>query len=513
MRADSGPDSTPAPADVAGELMTADRSSSRIRSEAHLFSILSQFAVMQIVVACAGLVRNKVLASRLGPASFGEFAQLAAVFSVACAVVSFGMGVGLSRNAAKAATQAERQEQLANANGMVLGLSVVALAGAILLLSSGRLLPLAGLKEQPTMLIAAAIIIAVIPFEAIKNNYLAFLQGILDVRGVATSRSVAILLATALAVPLVWYFGLVGAAVQGLLLSVFVTTLLGWRCRALGYSPLRVRLEPALVATLASFGIVSMASGFAQVFADTAVRARLIATAGASANGILQAPYVLSELLKGVVLASIGSVALAAIAATRERQQVSAEVERLLNVVLPVGTSALGLLGLLGAPVLALLYSPQFAAGARLFPYILSADLLLSFVWVVGAPVLAHGDRILWLALDLLYAALRWGVAILLMARLEAVSVVVGYLVAVAVHLSFTLAIYRFRYRLGLRPKHLFRLVSGIALVAILSFVGGSVPKSIPLAALGFAAWATYTVYHVRHSELLPVLRRRFLKA
>jgi O-antigen/teichoic acid export membrane protein len=493
--------------------MTPDHPAPRIRSEAHLFTILGQFAVMQIVVACAGLVRNKVLASRLGPESFGEFAQLAAVVSVACAVVSFGMGVGLSRNAAKAATHEDRHAQLANANGVVLGLSAAALTGGLILLASGRLLSLAGLKEQRAMVIAAAICIAAIPFEAVKSNYLAFLQGILDTRGVATSRSAAVLLATALAVPLIWYFGLIGAAAQGLLLSILVATLLGWRCRVLGYSPLRVRLNPALVATLASFGIVSMASGFAQVFADTAVRARLIASVGASANGVLQAPYVLSELLKGVVLASIGSVALASIAATRERQQVSAEVDRLLNVVLPVGTSALGLLGLLGAPVLTLLYSQQFAAGARLFPYILGADLLLAFVWVIGAPVLAHGDRILWLALDLLYAALRWGVAILLMARLEAVSVVVGYLAAVAVHLSVTLAIYRFRYRLELKPKHLLRLASGIALVAFLSFVGAGVPTSLPLAALGFAAWAAYTVYHARRSELLPALRRRFQKA
>jgi hypothetical protein len=49
--------------------------------------------------------------------------------------------------------------------------------------------------------------------------------------------------------------------------------------------------------------------------------------------------------------------------------------------------------------------------------------------------------------------------------------------------------------------------------VAFLSFVGGSGSSSIPAAALGFAAWAAYTVYHLRHSELLPALRRHFQRA
>lgn len=482
----------------------------RVRSEVYLLSILSQFAVMQVVLAGAGLVRNKVVASRLGPAAFGEFSQVAAVVSVACALVSFGLGVGLSRNVARAATSDERQAQLANANGIVLSLSLAAFAGGFVLLGSGRLLPLAGLEPRPALVLAAAIFLVAIPFEALKNNYLAFLQGILDVRGMATRRSIAVLLATAIAVPVVWYFGFTGAAVQFLLLSTFVAALLGWRCRGIGYAPLRVRLEPTVVTRLAGFGLVSMASGFVQVFADTAMRARLIAAAGASANGLLQAPYVLSELLKSVLLASIGSVALATIAATRDRQQVSAEMDKLLNVVVPLGASALGLLGLLGAPVLAVLYSREFAGGVRFFPFILTADLLLVFVWVIGAPLLARGDRMLWLVLDLTYAAIRWGVAIVLMPRLEGVAIVVGYVAAVAVHLSLTLAVCRFRYRLDIQAKHLYRLAAGVALVAGLSVVGASVPRSIPAAVAGFAAWAGFALYQARYGELVPALRRRF---
>lgn len=505
MTARFGADASASTADdVGGEDVGPDRPASGAR---RVLAVLSQFAVMQVVLAGAGLVRNKVVAFRLGPASFGEFSQIASVVGVACSVVTFGMTVGLSRNAAAASSSEERRAQLASANGIVLSLAVAAVFAGAVLLGSGHLLPLAGIAQQPTTVLVATIFIAAIPFEGLKNNYLAFLQGILDIRGLATRRSAAVLLATVLAVPLVWVMGVVGAAVQFLLLSLFVAVMLGSRCRAIGYSPLRVRLDPRVVASLASFGLVSMISGFVQIFADTAVRAHLIATAGARTNGLLQAPYVLSELLKGVIVSSIGSVALATIAASHDRGQASRHIDQLLAVVVPVGASAIGLLGLVGAPLLAVLYSEPFTAGARFFPWILCADLLLVVLRVVAAPLLSYGDRALWLALDLMYAALQFGVAMLLMQRWGGTAVVVGYLVAIAIQLALVVSICRFRYELHVAPRHAYRLAIGLALVAALSLVG-SVARTGGMALAGFGVWAIYTVHQARRADVLSMLRR-----
>lgn len=464
--------------------------------------------MMQAVLAVTGIARNKIVAYRLGPTGFGDIAQIALVAGTLGSVVSLGMGVGISRNAARATTLEERQSQLANANAVVLSLSAIACAVCGALLFSGRLLPLVGLPVNAVSLIATGIVVAAVPFDALKGNYLALLQGILDVKGLAVRRALAVVLATAIAIPVVWSFGFVGAAIQLMLLSVLVAVLLGARCRRLGYAPIEVRLNGAVVAQLASFGVVSLVSGFAQSFSDTVVRTHLIHVAGAGANGILQAPWVLAQTLKGIVLTSIGSISLATVSAQKDRAEMSQSIERLLTVAVPVAVSALGLLGLLGWHALALLYSGAFSGGAALFPFLLSADVLMAFAWVVGAPLLALGDRALWLALEMVYVVVRSAVAVLLIPRVGALAVVLGYLVAIVLHAALNLIVFRSRYRLRIRPAHLLHVLLGLGVVAALSALG-SAPRSMALLACGAVVWVAYTLSYARRTHLLGELWRR----
>lgn len=481
------------------------------QTESSIFSVLGQFAGMQVVLAGAGIVRNKVVAHRLGPTAFGELAQIGIVTSTICTLVCLGMTVAVSRNTAIARTNEERQGQLASANGLVMTLAALACGTSTLFLLSGRLLPAAGLAGGSLAVAATGIFIAGIPIEALKNNYLAFLQGLLDVRALALRRSLAVLLATAVALPLVWFLGFIGAALQYVVLGAFVAILLGIRCRQLGYAPLRLRFDGRVMVGLASFGVASLASGFAQSFGDTVVRASLIHTVGATSNGYLQAAYVLSQTVKGIVLASIGSVSLATIAGQRDRGEMSAAVDRLLNVVVPGGTAALGLLGLLGSQALALLYSGAFVRGAEVFPFLLSADLLMVFVWVVGTPLLVFGDRVLWLVLELLFAALRWGIAVLLLGRYGMTAVALAYLAAASIHAALNLAIFRLRYRLHVRWAHVVSLLVGMALLASWSFVGS---RACPpaLVTLAGGSWLGFAIVYAHRAHLAAGLQQRFLR-
>ena len=480
------------------------------RPEAGIFSILSQYAVMQVVLAFTGLVRNKVVALRLGPSAFGEISQIALVVALVVKLVSFGMLVGLSRNVARSQKFQERQSHLANANGIVLALSFVAVPVTLGLLVAGDLLRLVGLTESPLMVLTAALFIAGVPLLGLQNNYIALLQGILDIRGLAVQRSVAVLLATVVSVPVVWFFGFVGAAVQFLGLNLMVTLLLGWRCRSLGYAPLAVRLDGREVLLLASFGLMSTASGFAYGVSDTAVRTELIDMAGAAANGLLQAPYALTLTVNSILLTSIGSIALATIAPKTDPGEISDAIDRLLSVVVPLGATALGLLGLLGVPALVILYSKAFTSGAAFLPYLVTADLLLVFVWVIGAPLLAAGDRLLWFSLELIQAAARWAIAILLLPHLGGLAVVIGFLAAVALHVALTFAVFRVRYGLHLAPKHVYRLLVGLAFVAFLAFTGAHASVSVPAMSAALALWLAYAAYHVRRTGIVASLQRYF---
>jgi O-antigen/teichoic acid export membrane protein len=178
-----------------------------------------------------------------------------------------------------------------------------------------------------------------------------------------------------------------------------------------------------------------------------------------------------------------------------DKGEISTAIDRMLNVVIPLGTVAFGLLGLLGVPAMIVLYSTAFTDGAALFPYILSADLMLVFVWVVGSPLLAAGDLVLWLALDLLLAINRWAVGLLLLPHFGVLAVPIGLLVAAMLHLALTFMVFRIRYELRLAAKQIYRLLGGIVFVVSLSVIGAYSRQSVPVMSTAALAWLSYVIY------------------
>ena len=476
-------------------------------SESMFAVMLGQYAVMQMVVAATALVRNKVIAVRLGPSAFGEIAQMAAVVASVVAITAFGMQVSLSRNVARATTQAERQAYLASANGLVLGLSLVATAALALFLVAGNLLNVVGLPVTSEVMVATGIFFAAIPLLGLQTNFLAFLQGLLDVRGLATQRSLAVLIATGLCVPLVWVFGLIGAATTFLILNALLTLLLGLRCRALGYGWLAVRLDRRVIGVLAGFGLVSMIAGFAQTFADAAIRASLLKELGPDANGLLQAPLVLAATLQVIVLGSIGTMSLASVSQTQSKEEARRTIDRLLNVALPMSTAALGLLGLLGVPVLYAFYSEQFTTSAGLLPWILCADLVVVVAWVVGAPLLAFGDRAIWLVLELVWAAARWAFSIALLPVYGAAAVGMGMFLAVVLHVGLIIVMIGYRHDLRVSWRYGLKLLAGLGLVALVSVIGANWTASIPALMGAAVLWLAFAAYVARSTPVLGRVR------
>jgi PST family polysaccharide transporter len=463
---------------------------------------------MQGIVAAAGIIRNKVVALRLGPGAFGEIAQLTSVMASVTTIVSFGMNVSVSRNIARAESHDERQAYLASANGLVLSMSLISIAVLFWLLAAGRLLDLIGLTPGSDTVLAATVFIVSLPFAGLQTNYLATLQGLLDVRGLAIQRSIAVMIATAAAVPIIWVLGLLGAAIGFLLLTIVLTVLLGNRCRALGYNPVAIALDRTRVQVLASFGIVSMVMGFAQAFSDTAIRASLISEYGTTVNGILQAPLVLASTLQAILLGSIGTLSLTTVSTAASGGETADTVDRLLTAVVPIASSALAILGLFGVPAIVLLYSPDFLAGADLLPYILLTQLVMVAVWVVGSPLLAMGDRLLWMVLDLVWVAVKVVVSLAFIPAHGASGVAAGMLISVATHLLLLVVVVRWRYGLGIGADHWLRLLVGTILVMGLAVIGAQFTGSYLLLGGALAIWLVYTAFYGR-----AILARRHAAA
>ena len=468
---------------------------------------LIQLGGMQFVIALTAVARNKVLALRLGTDGFGEFSQLALLGIAASVLVAFGLGMSLNRNVAAARGEQQRQRLLSQSNGVVLLLTAAVLAvAATILVFRPQALQVVGLEPRPAVILALLVLLLYVPLEAAAKHRVAFLTAVLDIKGMTSGRSTALVVGTVASIPIVWFFGLPGAAVQLTLITATIVLLLDRRCRAIGYRPWGVRFEWTVVRFLAAFGLASLAAGFAQQLSDLFVRSLLIRSLDAAQNGIYQSALSITYQVKAIVLGSVGSYSIATLSQDASRESVVRTSNRLLAVVLPIGAVALAGLGLLSGPAVLILYSPDFLPAQAVLPFLLTAEFLQVMVWVVGAPLLARNRVWTWLTFELVFSAARTLAALWLIPRLGVTGVAVGYGLATVLHLGLTGGYYLgvFRYRVAWSNAALF--VMGAGLVAAMALLGSRVVFDVATFAAGVAAIVVFAlisvqvVFGVRHA-------------
>lgn len=460
-----------------------------------ILAAITQLGTMQFAIALGTLVRNKLLAVHLKPEGFGEFSQILTIAAPVYVLAQCGMAVGLSRNTAAATTGPDRQRQLETANvvtAFIAAASLVAILPLIFSPAGGSLMSGLGVRDRIEQKIILAVLLSIAPLEALRNNYLSFLQGLLDIKGISAKRTVAVAAGTAAAFPLIACFGVAGACAQAVLASFLIALLLGLRCRALGFRPLAMAFHRPAARLLAAFGAASLVIAFTQNSVDALIRAHLIAFAGVSANGLYQAAFALSAQVTTVVLGSIGAYSLATLSQTASAAVLQSRLDDLLRVVLPVSALALGTAGLAAAPLFALLFSSQFAGGTRFLPLLLCGNYVQVASWATGAPLLGRGLIRYWIGVQMVSVGTRYAIAV------AGTPVMGSYAVPAAfvASLTFDLAAYLVicSRMIGIAPtrRTLARFAAGGAAVAFAALAGsfGAGAHVIAAAAVALAAAA-----------------------
>jgi O-antigen/teichoic acid export membrane protein len=475
---------------------------------------LMQLAGLQLVLAVTGLVRNAVISRRLGPEGLGEFNILYELFATLGTLVIFGMAVGLSRNVAATQDKDERQKILGTANFIIWTLTIAATLVVIFGFQLGYFsLELFKLQLSPAVLISSVLLLISLPLKALESNYIAFLTGIMDIKGMTSGRSVAVIAGTILTVPIVWFFGFVGATIQYLILTLLLVILLGYRCVNLGYRPWAIRWHRPTAYGLAFFGIASLINSFVQNTSGLAIRTALINQVSAAENGLYTAALLLTSQVKTIVLSSVSSYSLAAISQNQSRENITHTANQLLKVVLPLAALAAAALGVFSVPALIILASPKFISAAHYFPLLLAADFVQVFIWVIGAPLLALKMVRTWLVLDLIQWGARWSLVIFLLPILGPQAVVTAWFAATLLHLSFNLYFYFGHLEFGLDREHFVHLLAGLALVLGCSYLGATGAWQYIILAgllwLGYLAWIIQTRIGMNQ---VPGLLKRLMK-
>lgn len=456
---------------------------------------LARLAGMQAVIALAAIARNKVLAIRLGPEGYGEFIQLTLFVIAASTVASFGMGMALNRNAAAHPDKGDRQRLLGQANGVnVLASLVLIGATALLVLLRPETLGLIGLEGEPRIVGSLLLMLAVIPVDAAMQHRIGFLIGIEDIKGMTAGRSAALIAGTVLSIPLVWYFGLIGATIQLVLQSLLVVVLLDRRCRTLGYRAWALVFDAAVFKSLARLGAASIVAGTAMQLSDLTTRTILVRARDVGEGGIYQAALSLSHQVRAVVLGSVGSYLIAKLSQNQDRDVISATANQLLSLIQPIALVAFGFLGLLAGPVIVLLYSDAFLAAQSVLSWLLMAYFVQVMIWVIGAPLLSL-DRVgVWLGLELTFAAARLVLALPFVAEYGMHAVAGAYLAATGVHLLLNfLYVYRV-LKLKIEVRQIVIMVIGAISIWVVAAIGRTADFGIQEVLMGASVLVVVTL-------------------
>lgn len=457
-----------------------------------LTRIFSAFAGLQLVLALSGLVRNKVTATTIGPSGFGEYSQLLAFAALLIALSTVGLSLSLSRAVAAAADDVERQRSLTRtATTTVAILTTVAAAVVLQGLLAGWLLRALSLPDTPAVRWSVVAICLGLPIMALQGVFLGVLQALLDANGIARYRGIAVVVGTAVSVVAVLALGLLGATVGMVISGGLVTLALALRMRQMSLPVTQLGLRRTDLGALIGIGAASSLAGVVTAFGETITRGAVLADLGASVTGRWQAAFALSAIVQGLFVASIGAVSVAILARSTTADGRQDRVTQLSAFASPLAVLALAGVGLCGPWLLATLYSPDFTDAASLLPFILVYHFTTIYAWIVGAPLLGANHKVAWLALELLGAALRYGLAVALLSRHGAAGVVLGMATGASLHLLATVATTRWMLSVRLTAPRLAEYALGC--IAII-FVTSARDGGRPLLAAALVVLAVYSL-------------------
>ncbi len=142
-------------------------------------------------------------------------------------------------------------------------------------------------------------------------------------------------------------------------------------------------------------------SGAFSSWALLAVRARILQSEGLEVGGEFDAAWAISMNQAGLVLASMQTYYLPALARTSDSQHRSAHIERVLTVAAIAATALIVGMVALKPIVLATLYSGEFAGASRYLRWTLAGDYLKITSWILSIPLVASANMRAFLAADL----------------------------------------------------------------------------------------------------------------
>jgi len=213
-----------------------------------------------------------------------------------------------------------------------------------------------------------------------------------------------------------------------------------------------------------------LASGAAASLVLLAARARILDQQGFAVGGQFDAAWAISMNHVSLLLGSLQTYCLPALARTSDRAERNLHLTRMLTAAALAAAALVCALALLKPVVLSLLYSDAFREASRYLRWTLVGDYLKVSSWVLSIPMLASADMRAFLAADLsAYAVFAGGAAALAHFCGAAEGTAIAFVLMYAAHLVICGAMARRRYGFGPDRRTVLIWTAGLLAVVAVS--------------------------------------------
>ncbi len=424
------------------------------------------------VTAIGSVARNKWLALHLDPSGLGVLGQVVAGQTWLGTLTGLGLTVPVAR-ALGAALGRRDGDAMRRTVGTALGVVRATTIGAAALglvfapLASRALF---GTPEHAGLVRISMLAVVGLGFQAVLQGVFA---GHSDVRApftYALAGNVGVVVLVLLAVP---RFGLSGAVWSTSLfwpVAIAVTLLAHRRAYAAVLAgPGGFRVDRPEGAALVRVALAALGLALVDQGVLLALRSHYVRVAGISANGLLQASLGLSQQLGAVVYGYLASYAFGRVSGLRTSAEVRDYTRLQWLPLVGIGFLGCAAVGLLGTPLLHLLYSSRFDPARPMLVWMLVGEFAKVGVqvWALGA--LPIGGVRLWVPIGVAGAiGMGAGYAIAVAAGAGALALPYAYAAGNGFALLVTGALMSAR-GVTLRGRDLAALAGGLALLVLLA--------------------------------------------
>lgn len=347
-------------------------------------------AAANVIRILSGLITTKVMALQIGPGGVALLGQFSNFHGLLCVLTTCSTSQGLIRHSAQHPIGSNAFAS-AMSTGLKITLSAAALVGVVTMLFSQNLAErlLQSPHYWPYITLAGLTLV----FHGASVVVFTILNGQQDTATYTRIMIAQGLVSSAFSIAGALLAGLKGVF-AGMALSVPLALILGlWMVRHKPWCQRQNFVSPfssAIAKGFFGFGLMSVATAVSMPVALIFVRDMLISATNLETTGHWQATWRISEIYLGLLVTTIGLYLLPKLSAAKnDRALYSAELKRVLLLVVALCTFVSVTLLFAGHWVVRILYSAAFDPMQALFPLQLAGDFFKALCMVLNTVLIA----------------------------------------------------------------------------------------------------------------------------